>query len=1077
MNRKFSSAIVALPLLGLLAACDLIAGLVGGKDETPPEARITAPAAGADVSGNVLIQAQADDDVGVFKVVFFVDGLKLAEDRVAPYEAVWDAAAAANGIHYLKAEAWDDAGNVGESASIAVDKQGTGGAAAEDFADYPLGSTGTASGHMPADATWAGLALQGAALDIVADPAGSGRGNGLRLSHGAAAADEAYAYFPLSGFGRGEVAFDLYLAAEGAFCVSLGSGDLATATRTAALLWLADRGAGTTAAWSVDAGTVGFGTATVSTGAWHRLRLVFDCAADAWGAYLDGQALVYRQAMLGAAFGAIEYLLVSTSALATTPPAFGGAFIVDALAANSLATADLPEEPTVAAPASLSADPRADGVHLAWTDSSANETDFLILRGSDPAFPAGSYTILYSAAAGTTVWTDATAVPGPNYYYRVVARLAFGGGNYYGFSPVAGPVVALSPPDNGPAAGVYLAGGYTGPGDAKQRAVVWYDDGTGAERLVLTDGTREAAANDVCVAADAVYACGYVKASAATNAVKTGAVWRIAPDGTVTASGLENAGTAYNVVANAIKVEGGKVYVVGEDWNPGAGITAVLWVDGASVYLTDPDDYFAAANDLIVLPDSGAALVSGVRHQGTNLLQMNPYVWAASASGFLSQATLLPAGSPRSYSTGLAADGASLLGIDHLFVSGYYYDGTAGRAAVWGYGMAAGDGTAEYLVGPQYVDSRTTGIARGANGSLYVCGFVQAEGTIYDAVLWSGPAAALVRADLPKPHASTPAWASDVEVAVSVAYVAGEWKDASGARWGGYWTVGAGGAGRRIVTGAGDAFAVNAVAVKNPTPDFALATADTAEPPTVLPAYPAAFTATTGLVAYYPLAGSGADASGNGLDGNASGGPAACVDRFGASGGALGFDGVDDYLAVADNDLLDLGADWAISVWVKPSRLEANDYFRVLYKSRYDGAASPPTFGGGYNVGLMNSEGYLAASFYNNVYGQYSYYTRFPADPRNVWTHLLFTGLGTASHLDVYIDGVLSNGGGGFANVAFMSLAANAYPLYIGRANYASDLYGQEYFPGGIDDLRIFNRYLSAAEAAALYAEGGYTGP
>jgi len=91
-----------------------------GGDQTPPTASITAPANGAQVSGTVTIQVSASDDVGVARVVFYLDGVMLGADTSAPYSISWNAADSDNGAYTLKARAVDAAGNIGSSAEVSV---------------------------------------------------------------------------------------------------------------------------------------------------------------------------------------------------------------------------------------------------------------------------------------------------------------------------------------------------------------------------------------------------------------------------------------------------------------------------------------------------------------------------------------------------------------------------------------------------------------------------------------------------------------------------------------------------------------------------------------------------------------------------------------------------------------------------------------------------------------------------------------------------------------------------------------------------------------------------------------------
>lgn len=90
------------------------------NDTTPPTVSLTAPANGATVSGTTAIAASAADNVGVTKVEFYENGILLNATNVAPYSYSWNTTTVANGSYTLTAKAYDNAGNVGQSANIAV---------------------------------------------------------------------------------------------------------------------------------------------------------------------------------------------------------------------------------------------------------------------------------------------------------------------------------------------------------------------------------------------------------------------------------------------------------------------------------------------------------------------------------------------------------------------------------------------------------------------------------------------------------------------------------------------------------------------------------------------------------------------------------------------------------------------------------------------------------------------------------------------------------------------------------------------------------------------------------------------
>ena len=81
-------------------------------DVQAPTVHITSPASGAVVSGEVTITVVAtDDQSGIARVEFRVDGALLSSSTAEPYMATWDASVAAAGGHAIQVTAIDKAGN------------------------------------------------------------------------------------------------------------------------------------------------------------------------------------------------------------------------------------------------------------------------------------------------------------------------------------------------------------------------------------------------------------------------------------------------------------------------------------------------------------------------------------------------------------------------------------------------------------------------------------------------------------------------------------------------------------------------------------------------------------------------------------------------------------------------------------------------------------------------------------------------------------------------------------------------------------------------------------------------------
>jgi hypothetical protein len=127
----------------------LYSGFIGGTpgDTTPPTVALTAPTAGATLSGTVTLAATASDNVAVARVDFLVDGLVVATDTAAAYQVSWNSATAANGTHTFAARATDTSGNATTSSSVSATVQNSTGscASSSQLLGNPGFETGTAA--------------------------------------------------------------------------------------------------------------------------------------------------------------------------------------------------------------------------------------------------------------------------------------------------------------------------------------------------------------------------------------------------------------------------------------------------------------------------------------------------------------------------------------------------------------------------------------------------------------------------------------------------------------------------------------------------------------------------------------------------------------------------------------------------------------------------------------------------------------------------------------------------------------------------------------------------------------------
>lgn len=80
-------------------------------DSAAPGITISNPLEGQSVSGPIEIKAEANDNVAVQKVDFYVDEVLVGEDNTYPYSYLWDTTTTSNGNHTLMSVAYDIAGN------------------------------------------------------------------------------------------------------------------------------------------------------------------------------------------------------------------------------------------------------------------------------------------------------------------------------------------------------------------------------------------------------------------------------------------------------------------------------------------------------------------------------------------------------------------------------------------------------------------------------------------------------------------------------------------------------------------------------------------------------------------------------------------------------------------------------------------------------------------------------------------------------------------------------------------------------------------------------------------------------
>ncbi|MFD5820116.1 LamG-like jellyroll fold domain-containing protein [Streptomyces sp. NPDC127038] len=175
----------------------------------------------------------------------------------------------------------------------------------------------------------------------------------------------------------------------------------------------------------------------------------------------------------------------------------------------------------------------------------------------------------------------------------------------------------------------------------------------------------------------------------------------------------------------------------------------------------------------------------------------------------------------------------------------------------------------------------------------------------------------------------------------------------------------------------------------------------------------------------------------------------------GAVGTAASFDGVDDYLQ-SDIPAVDTSAGFSVSAWAKLSRMPSGA--AII-------AAQPGNHAPGFEL-------YYSKTYDRWAFNQYSADTATATPVRvmqaaaggvkaNEWVHLVGTYTIAGDALTLYVNGVA------VGTTAYSTPWDARRGLQIGAGSY--DGAPGSFFPGAIDDVRLFDKPLSATEVGRLY--------
>jgi len=211
---------------------------------------------------------------------------------------------------------------------------------------------------------------------------------------------------------------------------------------------------------------------------------------------------------------------------------------------------------------------------------------------------------------------------------------------------------------------------------------------------------------------------------------------------------------------------------------------------------------------------------------------------------------------------------------------------------------------------------------------------------------------------------------------------------------------------------------------------------------------------TDGLVGYWSFnapdmaADAAFDKSGQDNKGTLTNGPTRTEGKIGQ---ALSFDGVDDYVGIA-NGIVAATADYTISAWVKISdfAVDSGAHRRIVMLK--DGAGNGISFGTystGNNFMFRKTGGTSVSKVSANGYNT------------GVWYHVAVTKTADTT-ITIYVNGIADT-----TTLADAGFTAGSYiGAYITSAGS---------FSGSLDEVRVYNRALSPEEIKRLYKMGATT--
>lgn len=205
---------------------------------------------------------------------------------------------------------------------------------------------------------------------------------------------------------------------------------------------------------------------------------------------------------------------------------------------------------------------------------------------------------------------------------------------------------------------------------------------------------------------------------------------------------------------------------------------------------------------------------------------------------------------------------------------------------------------------------------------------------------------------------------------------------------------------------------------------------------------------TNGLVGWWPFNGNASDASGAGNTGTVSG-PVLTTGENNVTNGAYAFNGSTDYIEFPTQIPSSTGS-FTVSMWLKGVATAGDGYAYGIIRSNVN------TIGGSvYWLGIRDTGKYSTA-----VNGNFTQGSTTVTASGSTWVHLAITYDG--SKQTTYINGAQA------ATYTFGAITNTASGTRTLVGSYA----GYRALQGSVDDIRIYNRALSATEMQNIYTAG-----